>query len=62
MQNEIIQVIGYQILRQIASNIKAAGRFSSMMDETTDIFTEGANFFALYWIDDDWSIHEDFIG
>jgi hypothetical protein len=62
MQNEIIQVIGYQILRQIASNIKAAGRFSIMVDETTDVSTKEQVVFALRWIDDNWSVHEDLIG
>ena len=62
MQNEIIQVMGHQILRQIASNIKAAGRFSIMVDETPDVSTKEQVVFALRWIDDNWSVHEDLIG
>ena len=33
-----------------------------MVDETTDISTKEQVVFALCWIDDDWSVHEDFVG
>ena len=62
MQNEIVQVMGHRILRQIADRIKASGWFFIMVDETTDISTKEQVVFALRWIDDDWSVHEDFVG
>ena len=36
MQNEILNVMAFNILREIAENIKHSGFFSIMADETTD--------------------------
>ena len=33
-----------------------------MVDETTDISTKEQVVFVLWWIDNDWSVHEDFFG
>ena len=62
MQNEIVQVTGHRVLRQIADNIRTSRKFSIMVDETTDVSTREQVVFALRWIGSDLSVHEDFIG
>lgn len=62
MQNEMLEVMGLSILRDIASCIQNASFFTIMADETTDKSNREQVVLVLRWVDDDLNTHEDFIG
>lgn len=60
--NELIQLIGHQLLRQLVSDIHSAGYFSIIADETRDLSGKEQLCLCIHGIDSYYKIHEDFIG
>ena len=52
MQNEMIEVMALQILRDIAKNIQSAEIYSILADETADISNVEQLTFCIRWVDD----------
>ena len=50
------------LLREIASNIQSVKFHTIMADETADIRNEEQLVICFRWVDEAYSIHEDFIG
>lgn len=61
IQNEILQLLALSILRDVASNIQNKF-FTIMCDECTDSSNKEQLVICLRWVDEDLSVHEDFIG
>ena len=62
MQNKILKVMTFKILREIAENIKNSGFFSVMADETTDKSNREQVVIVIRHVDTELVAHEDFIG
>ena len=62
MQNEILKVIAFKILREIAKNIKSSAFFSIMADKTTDKSNREQVVIVIRHVDTEQVAHEDFIG
>ena len=58
MQNEMLEIMALQILR----NIQSADIFSILGDETGDVSNTEQLVFCIRWVDDDLEAHEEFIG
>lgn len=50
------------MLREISENIQKATFFTIMTDETADISNKEQLVACIRWIDDNFAVHEDFIG
>ena len=50
------------MLRKVARNIQQAKSYSVMGDETADILNKEQLVLCIGWVDDDFQVHEDFIG
>ena len=61
MQNEMIEVMALQILRDIAKNIQSAEIYSILADETADISNVEQLTFCIRWADNNLVTHEDFL-
>ena len=58
-QNEMIEIVGCQIQKEVASRAAAAGVFAVLMDETTDVsHKEQVSIFVRYVVDNDESRDE----
>ena len=62
MQNEIVEVMAMQVLRNIVADIQKAPFFTVMVDETTDKSNEEQAVIVIRWVDDTMEAHEEFIG
>ncbi|XP_061173672.1 zinc finger MYM-type protein 1-like [Saccostrea echinata] len=62
IQNEILQVMGLQVLRQIVAFIKSSEFFSIMADETRDISNKEQLVLCIRWVDQNFTAHEDLLG
>jgi len=62
IQNEMLEIMALNILRDIVKNIQLAEIFSILGDETGDISNTEQLVFCVRWVDDDLEVHEDFIG
>ena len=62
MQNESLKVMALQVLRKVADLIRSQSYFTMMVDETTDMSNCEQVVICLRWIDDDFQVHEDFVG
>ena len=60
--NEIITLLGNDLLREILRNICEAAWFSIQADKTTDISNHEQLSMSIRWVSKTWEIHEDFIG
>ena len=62
IQNEILDIMALNVMRNIITSIQAAPFFSLMVDETTDISNKEQLIVCLRWVDSHLEAHEDFIG
>ena len=62
IQNEMLKIMGLQVLREIASSIQKAKYFSLMADEVTDVSNREQVAICIRWVDIDFQPHEEFIG
>ena len=62
IQNEMLEIMALQILRNIVKNIQSAEIFSILGDETGDVSNTEQLVFCIRWVDDDLEAHEEFIG
>ncbi|XP_076359089.1 zinc finger MYM-type protein 1-like [Tachypleus tridentatus] len=62
VQNEILEVMALQELRDVASCIRNRRYFSILADECTDVANKEQLTICIRWIDDNLEPHEDFIG
>ena len=62
LRNEILKVIAFKILREIAENIKNSGFFSIMADETTDKSNREQVVIVIRHVHSELIAHEDLIG
>jgi len=62
VQNEMLQVIALQLLRDISRNLHSASFYTIMVDETTDVFNHEPVVICLRWVDECFSVHKEFIG
>ena len=62
IQNECVQVMALQILREVSKNIRDSAVFSIMADECTDIANKEQFTINIRWVGEDLEDHEDFIG
>ena len=60
--NELIKLMGNELLRQLLTRIREATWFSILADETTDIANDEQLSLSIRWVTKDYEIHEDFIG
>ena len=62
IQNEIIKLFAFQVLREIATAIHTAPFFTIMVDETTDVSNREQVVICIRWVSKNFDVHEDFIG
>ena len=62
IQNELLKVMGLQVLRDIATSLHSAEFYSIMVDETTDVSNKEQAVLCFRWVSDDLIAHEDFVG
>ena len=59
--NEMITLMGNTVLRKLLSNIREAGWFTIIADETCDISNHEQLCVAIRWVGSTYDVHEDFI-
>ena len=62
IQNEMLQIMALQILRDIAKNIQSAEIYSILVDETADTSNKEQMVLCMRWVDENLIPHEEFIG
>ncbi len=62
IQNEMLQIMGLKILRDIADSLQKAKYFSLMADKVTDTSNREQVAICIRWVDSDFQPHEEFIG
>ena len=62
IQNECLQIMALQILRQVTKNISGSACFTIMADECSDVANKEQFTICIRWVDQDLQDHEDFIG
>ena len=62
IQNELLKVMGLQVLQDIATSLHSAEFYSIMVDETTDVSNKEQAVLCFRWVSDDLIAHEDFVG
>ena len=62
IQNQLLKVMGLQVLRDIATSLHSAEFYSIMVDETTDVSNKEQAVLCFRWVSDDLIAHEDFVG
>ena len=62
IQNELLKVMGLQVLRDIGAALHNAELYSLMVDETTDISNKEQAVLCFRWVSDDLIAHEEFVG
>ena len=62
IQNEILAVMAQRMLCEISENIQNATFFTIMADETADISNKEQLVVGIRWINENFVVHEDFIG
>ena len=61
-QNEIIRLMAFIILRDIAKNVNNSTFYSIMADEVTDCSNKKQFIIHFRWVDKGFNTHENFIG
>ena len=61
-QNEIMKIMYFDIIRGIKEKIKSVKFISMMFDETRDISNTEQGTFCVRYVDEDFTIHESFLG
>ena len=62
IQNECLQIMALNILRQISASINRNGFFTVMADECTDVANKEQFVVCIRWVDETLTDHEDVIG
>ena len=62
IQNEIIKLFAFQVLREITASIHSTPFFIIMVDETTDVSNREQVVICIRWVSKTFDVHEDFIG
>ena len=62
VQNEVLQIMALNILRDVAASIKTSGWYTIMADECTDVSNKEQFVICIRWVDTDLCDHEDIIG
>ena len=62
IQNEFLQVMSLNILRNVARDIRNSNIFSIMADEMADVSKIEQLVFCIRWVDNNLEAHEEFIG
>ena len=62
IQNECLQIMALQILREVSKKIRSSACFTIMADECTDIANKEQFTICIRWVGEDLLDHEDFIG
>jgi len=62
MENEMIKVMAFQILRKIAASLHTTPFYTIMSDETTDMSNREQVVLCLRWVTDKFEVNEEFIG
>ena len=62
IQNECLQIMALQILREVNQSIRHSLCFSIMADECTDVANKEQFTIYIRWVSDNLQDHEDFIG
>ena len=62
IQNEMVKLMAHACLRQISSDLQHAEYYTMMADETTDASNKVQLVTVFRCIDDDLSVHEEFVG
>ena len=61
IQNEILSIMAQAILRRLVRRIQSSVFFTLMVDETTDISNREQVVLVFRWVEDDLTVHEDFL-
>ena len=62
IQNELIDIMAQEVLRDLLAEIRESGFFSFMCDETTDSSNLEQCVCCIRWCSDDFEVFEDLIG
>ena len=62
IQNECLQIMALNIVRQISAAIVSNGFFSIMADECTDLANKEQSVVCICWVDETLTDHKDVIG
>ena len=62
IQNELLKVMGLQVLRDIGETFHDAKVYSLMVDKTTDISNKEQAVLWFHWVSDDLIAHKEFVG
>ena len=62
MQNDMLKVMALRILLKISTIIQATPFYTIMVDETADVSNKEQVVVCIRWVDDNFEVHEDFIG
>ena len=60
--NELITLMGKALLRNLLANIREASWYAILADETRDVSNHEQLSVSIRWVDESYTIHEDFIG
>ena len=61
-QNEMLEIMAHGVLRNTLADIRISPFFSLMIDETTDLSNKEQLTMILRWIDEDFTVSEEFVG
>ena len=62
IQNEMLDTMALQVLRDVAENLQSSSFFCFMVDETTDASNVEQVVLVFRWVDDNLAVHEEFLG
>ena len=62
IQNELLEIMALEVLRELLDEIRESGFYSFMCDETTDLSNAEQCTNVLRWVNDSLEVMEDFIG
>ena len=62
IQNEIIKIMGLQVLRDISADLQSSPFLTLMADETADSSNQEQVSLTLRWVTQELEVHEDFLG
>ena len=61
IQNEILQIMAWHVLREVVTSIQSASFLTLMVDETTDVSNKEQVVICFRWVDSKLEAHEVFI-
>jgi len=62
IQNELLQMMAHAVIRKIVGDVHSARYYAVIADESADISGKQQLSVTLRWVDDVFSVHEDFVG